>query len=40
MNVLAEDESYDLVPLNFFAETMSVDLGYTDVRAFLKSCIL
>lgn len=40
MNVLAEDESYDLVPVNVFAETMSVNLAYTDFRTFLKSCML
>jgi hypothetical protein len=40
MNVLAEDESYDLVSVNVFAETMTVNLAYTDIRTFLKSCIL
>ena len=40
MNVLAEDESYDMVPVNAFAPTMRVNLDYTDLNTFLKSCIL
>lgn len=40
MNVLAEDESYDAELVNEFAETMSVNIGYTDLNTFLKSCIL
>ena len=40
MNVLAEDESYDAVLVNTFAETMSVNLAYTDLNTFLKPCVL
>lgn len=40
MNILTEDESYDSVPVNAFAETMSVNLSYSDLNTFLNSCIL
>lgn len=40
MNILAEDESYDSVLVNEFAETMAVNLSYSDLNTFLKSCIL
>lgn len=40
MNVLTEDESYDSETVNVFAEKMRVNLGYNDLRTFLKSCII
>jgi len=40
MYVLAEDESYDSELNNAFAETMLVNLAYTDLGTFLKSCVL
>lgn len=40
MNVLTEDESYDSEPVNAFAEKMKVNLGYTDLRTFLKARIV
>lgn len=39
MNVLIEDESYDLESINSFAKTMSVNLSYTNLNIFLKTCI-
>lgn len=41
MNVISDDKYYDLGTLNHpLAQTMSVNLVYKDLNAFLKSCII
>jgi len=40
MNVLSEDESFDLVSINQFANSISVNLAYDKLDEFMKSCIL
>jgi hypothetical protein len=40
MNVLSEDESFDLVAIDQFAGSITVKLSYDNLNEFLKSCIL
>lgn len=40
MNVLSEDESFDLVSINYFAAAMSANLSYSSLDELLKSCFL
>ncbi len=39
MKVLAEDESYDAMMVNDFAETVFVSMKFDDLNTFLKSCL-